>query len=308
VRWCGLQWAIAALALLGADSRRQSNLEVSMLSRKTLATLCTATGLFVGSAAMAQTADQPVTPEQNRTSNTSGNGANAAGDRSTTPKPDQPVTPEQNRTQPGASGTGTTNLPGNDATDRLNNGANRMGMRDTSSADLILQQQFEEISKSGASAPDKLFTLNAACGNMWETELSRVVAQRAQDAQVKDLATQMINDHTTANRNLSTAAQAQGVTLPTSLPSNKQAELSVYRSMPVDKMEKCYIGMLKADHAKDVTEYAIHQKDAENAQLKQYIDQTLPKLREHAQHVNTVASAKGITADTTVTDTSREMK
>jgi len=112
-------------------------------------------------------------------------------------------------------------------------------------------------------------------------------------------------------RNLQPAAQALGLTLPTSLSSEKQAELNVYRSMPADKMEKCYLGALKADHAKDVTDYAIHQNAVENSQLKQYVTQTLPILREHAQHVNTVAQAKGITGDASMTDTSdlrREVK
>jgi len=257
-----------------------------MISNTTLRTVAAATAMMLGTAAFGQTAAEPITPEHNRTQP-----GNPGG------QPGGPVT-----------GTNTIRTPANAAETTADNA---MSMRDGMTADKLVQQQYAKIASAGDKAPDMLFTLKAACGNMWETELSRVVSERAQDQQVKEIAQQMVNDHTQANTNLQSAAQAQGLQLPTSLESTKQSELSVYRNMPADKLEQCYLAMLKADHAKDVTSYALHQKMAQNDQLKQYINQTLPKLREHAQHVSTVAQAKGVTGDgmaDTSTDMTKEVK
>jgi len=131
-------------------------------------------------------------------------------------------------------------------------------------------------------------------GNQWETEFARVVQQRAQDQQVKQLAQHIIDDHQQANQQLQRIAQSMQLQLPTSLPSEKQAKLAIFQQMPADKLEKCFIVDNKADHAKDVTSYADHQQTVQNAELKQYITQTLPKLQQHTQMVLQCAQAKGI--------------
>jgi len=155
-------------------------------------------------------------------------------------------------------------------------------------------QQIRQFASQPDTAGDRLFTLGAGMGNLWEVEFSRLVEERAQDQQVKDLAKMVRQDHEQANQKLQSVAQNLNVQLASRLPEEKQATLEVFRAMPVEQLEKCYLGMAKAGHAKDIINYQIHQTEAKDQGLKQYVSDVLPKLQEHGQHVQQVASAKGI--------------
>jgi putative membrane protein len=155
-------------------------------------------------------------------------------------------------------------------------------------------QQIRQFASDPDKAGDRLFALGAGMGNQWEIEFSRLVEEKAQDQQVKDLAKMIRQDHEQANQRLQQAAQALNVQLSNRLPEEKQAKLEIFRAMPADKLEKCYLSMLKVDHAADIVNYQIHQYEIQDQQLKQYVSETLPKLQQHGQHVQQVAQAKGI--------------
>lgn len=152
----------------------------------------------------------------------------------------------------------------------------------------------DQIKQSPDKASEKLFVLEAAMGNQWEIELSRLAQQKSQDPQVKELAQMVLNDHQQAQQKLMTIARQWNLDLPTSLPPGKQKKLDVLNSFPADKFETCYVLMLKADHAKDITSFADHQVALQDQAIKTYIGEVLPKLREHGQHVVQVAQAKNI--------------
>ncbi len=64
-------------------------------------------------------------------------------------------------------------------------------------ADRQMLQTLQQIAQSPENAPDKLFVLMVAAGNQWETEFSRVVQEKVQDQQVKDLAKRCIKSSVT---------------------------------------------------------------------------------------------------------------
>jgi putative membrane protein len=153
------------------------------------------------------------------------------------------------------------------------------------------------IKASPEKAGEKLFLLEAAMGNQWEIELSRLAQQKSQDPQVKELAQMMVSEHTAAQQKLTTLANQWGMDLPTSLPAGKQRKLDAIGSLPAEKFDSCYVLMLKADHASAITSYADHQVALEDQSVKSYIGEVLPKLKMHGQHVVDVARAKDFGAD-----------
>lgn len=184
-----------------------------------------------------------------------------------------------------------------DMTDGAIPGDTTTGGRTGLAADQQASQQMMRIAKSGDKAPDQLFALMAANGNLFEVEFARLVNEKSQDQQIKQLAQHIMQEHQQANQRLQPAAQDLGLTLPTSLPSHKQQVLQVYRAMPVDKLETCFILENKALHAKDVTSYNDHTKTVQNEKLRAYVTETLPKLQQHTQMIVKAAQAKGISGD-----------
>ena len=56
---------------------------------------------------------------------------------------------------------------------------------------------------------------------------------------------------------------------------------------------------MKADHLKDVNVYADHAKTIQDPDLRQYAQDTLPKLREHTAMILKQNETKGMPAETT---------
>lgn len=164
----------------------------------------------------------------------------------------------------------------------------------TGGADQQVQAALRQIQQSPDQAPEKLFVLMAAMGNAWETEFSRLVEQRVQDNEIKQIAHTVLQDHQQAQQRLQEVARQLDLQLPQGLTSEKQQKLQIFQSMSPGQLQTCYIVDLKADHAKDISSFADHRQTLKNPQITQYIDETLPKLRQHGAHLRQVAMSKQI--------------
>jgi len=161
-------------------------------------------------------------------------------------------------------------------------------------ADTAINQQLQQIAAEPRTAPDKLFVLHSAMGNQFEIAFAQIAQERAQNDQVKQLARQIMDDHRQALQQLQQSAQGMNLTLPQSLPMMKQQELAIYRALPADVLEKKFVAHMQAAHAKDIVEYRNASQMAMDPGVKQYAQQTLPKLQQHASHVNQAAIAMGL--------------
>jgi len=161
-------------------------------------------------------------------------------------------------------------------------------------ADQQMEQQLRSIAQDPKTAGEKLFVLKAGCGNQQEIEFGRAAQQKAQNQQVKQFAQQLVQDHQAAQQQLQQVAQQLGVQIPQSLPKDKQQEMQILSSMPTEQFEKHFVCMMEADHAKDLIEYRSAAHMAQNEQVKQYAQQTLPKLQQHYEQVQRAAVALGL--------------
>lgn len=204
----------------------------------------------------------------------------------------------QENTRPGQNPLESPRNPNPDNTRPPNTGASDMGDRAGSAmggaaADAKAAQNIRSLAND-PMASDKLFAMMAASGNLWEVQFNQLVAERAQTKEIKDHARMIAQDHQQANQRLEAIAQKNNVMLPTSLSAEKQAKLEVFRAMPVDKLETCWLTEMRAGHAKDITSYADHTKTVQNEDLRTYVSETLPKLRQHGAEVNRIAATKGL--------------
>lgn len=154
--------------------------------------------------------------------------------------------------------------------------------------------QLRQFAQDPKTAPDKLFVLHAGCGNQFEIELSRQVAQKASNPTVKELAQQIMNDHQKAQQQLQEVAGAIGVQFPSEVPEEKQQIIQIMTSLPVDQMEKHYVAGMQADHAMNLIKYRAVAQMSQSDQVTRYVQQTLPALQQHNDHINQAARALGL--------------
>ncbi|WP_439557419.1 DUF4142 domain-containing protein [Dyadobacter sp.] len=147
-------------------------------------------------------------------------------------------------------------------------------------------------SASAVAEDDAEFAVEAANGGMAEVALSKIAEEKATDPKVKSFAKQMITDHTKANDELKTLAMSKNITLPAAPNEEKQKAAADLGKKTGSDFDKAYIAQMKKDHDATVKLFEDAQKEVKDAELKAFIDKTLPVIKAHAEHVKAMDKSK----------------
>lgn len=147
------------------------------------------------------------------------------------------------------------------------------------------------------SGQDRKFVMDAAQGGMAEVELGRLATERAANADVKAFARRMIDDHTAANEKLKQVARDKSVTLPTELSAEHKQHRDKLAKATGAEFDKMYMSHMVKDHEKTVADFEKETKNGQDAAVRSFAQQTLPKLREHLQMTHQLAAKVGAEGD-----------
>jgi putative membrane protein len=142
-----------------------------------------------------------------------------------------------------------------------------------------------------ARLDDRLFTMVAADSGMAEVAAAQMAAERAESDEVKQLAQQLIKDHTQTNQQLMAIAQTVQAPISRRLSPAKQAELAILSSKTGAEFDKAFVDQQLATHLCAVALFQAEAQQGQNAELKQLASETLPKLQEHLQMVRRLPSS-----------------
>ena len=106
----------------------------------------------------------------------------------------------------------------------------------------------------GANTVDG-FVTNLAVGNMYELQAAEIAQAKSTNAQVKELATMITRDHTSAGEKLSTTAPtaAPNVTIPTALDQRRQGLIDNLNAASAADFDKVYLDQQVAAHNEVLT-------------------------------------------------------
>jgi putative membrane protein len=137
-------------------------------------------------------------------------------------------------------------------------------------------------SNSTSSTTDpKGFMTEAAKGGMAEVELGKVAVSKAQNAEVKQFAQQMVAEHTKANNELKQLAEKKSVTLPTDLDAMHKSMKDKLSNLSGAEFDKEYIKGQVEDHEKTVALFEAQSTGGTDADAKAMAMKTLPNLKAH---------------------------
>lgn len=142
--------------------------------------------------------------------------------------------------------------------------------------------------------PDEIeFMTEATKGGLTEIALSELVQQKSDNKRIQDFATMIIQDHSSANSQLSTLAGTKSVSLPDTLSrvnEMKPGKLAGEKGMD---FERDYLETMIQDHKKAIADFDEAQKKAENPRLRAWISNTLPDLQKHLDSATVIEDALG---------------
>lgn len=143
-----------------------------------------------------------------------------------------------------------------------------------------------------ATANEKAFIMKAANGGMTEVELGKVAGDKGASSEVKDFGARMVKDHSKANDNLKKVAAKMGVTVPEKVDAPHQAMINKMSAMSGAAFDSAYVKGMVKDHKEDVAEFESAGKQVKNADLKKFIDETVPVMKEHLSMIEKFDQAK----------------
>jgi putative membrane protein len=148
---------------------------------------------------------------------------------------------------------------------------------------------------TSASHAAKSFIKEAYHDNEMEIEMGGLGATKAQNAELKSFAQQIQKDHTQANRDLEPLAQKYGVDLE---PKHEHGVSKFEKENSGVEFDKKFATDMLKDHQKAISKFEKAASKLQEADVKQYAENMLPKLREHLQKAETVARQVGVDQST----------
>jgi putative membrane protein len=136
----------------------------------------------------------------------------------------------------------------------------------------------EQLSKQ-----DRDFARDAYKANLAEVEEGKVAQQRGANEGVKDLGKKLVDDHQAAGDKLKTIAQKNNIDLPSDAEQKAQKEAQKLGKKQGAEFDRDFSRHEAKEHGQAIKLFEKEAKNGKNPELKQYAEETLPKLREHQQ-------------------------
>jgi putative membrane protein len=152
----------------------------------------------------------------------------------------------------------------------------------------------------GQAMSDTQFMREAAIGGMAEVDLGKIGVQRAENPDVKQFAQRMVDDHSKANDQLKQVAEKRGVALPGDVDAKHKAAIDRLSKLSGPAFDKAYMRDMVTDHNHDVSLFERQSASGKDDELKSWVDQTLPTLKEHQDMAKDVAAKVGAEPGTRV--------
>lgn len=144
------------------------------------------------------------------------------------------------------------------------------------------------------SPSERTFMADAARGGMMEVQLSNLAEQKASSNDVKRFAEHIATSHSQLGQKLQQLASSLNVTLPQTLEPQQQNLVSRLEKLSSKAFDREYLKTMISDHLKDISEFERAATETTNADIKQFVSEALPTLRDHLKTARELATKLGI--------------
>ncbi|MGN2243793.1 DUF4142 domain-containing protein [Frateuria sp. GZRR33] len=139
---------------------------------------------------------------------------------------------------------------------------------------------------------EQAFVAKATADNSMQIELAKVARDRSSSAQVRELASHIIDDHRALNRKFtafSVAKKAHGQAHGTPAEDVTEDKLRL-QQLKGEALDQAFAGMMVAEHQKIIPLYERAANDGHDPQLRQIAEEGLPMLRDHLQRARAITA------------------
>lgn len=136
---------------------------------------------------------------------------------------------------------------------------------------------------------DRIFVEQAALANIIEMDFANIASARASSEAVRNFATLMITEHTTAQAELQEIVRSyNNVHWPQSLDDTHQEIKRQLQNSSGYRFDSLYMATQVTDHQTTITLFQQQQISGFDKVLKSYANKHLPELQEHLQMAQSI--------------------
>ena len=134
------------------------------------------------------------------------------------------------------------------------------------------------------------FMVKVADGSMTEVEVGKLAQEKSTNSRVKNFASMMVQDHSKANEELKSLASQKNVTIPADISDDNKKHKEDLSKKSGKDFDKAFMKMMVDDHQKTVDKFEDCSKNTKDADVKSWVDKTLPTLRMHLDSAKAINS------------------
>lgn len=135
---------------------------------------------------------------------------------------------------------------------------------------------------------DAEFVSDVVASNYAEIELARLASTRSDNAQVKEVAKMLEEEHNKLLTELQAFAGTKAITVPTEPKEEARKKIEdLTKEEDIKDFNKEWCKEMADKHEKSIEKFEDRAEKTEDADLKIWITQTLPHLRTHLDRVKT---------------------
>jgi putative membrane protein len=155
----------------------------------------------------------------------------------------------------------------------------------------VAEEANEEKFEDRKDEKDAEFVAETVASNYAEIALAILARDKSNNPQVKEVAQELEAGHNKILGELQSFASAKVITVPTEAKDAEQKTIEKLREeKDVKEFNKKWSKELVDKHEKSIKEFEARLEKTQDADLKIWIEQTLPHLREHLDKVKALES------------------
>lgn len=141
------------------------------------------------------------------------------------------------------------------------------------------------------SSKDMMFMKKAAAGGMFEVQAGECAQKMGMSDDVKTMGEHLVKDHSEANTQLMSLAKSKSVELPTKPSKMERSELETLKMAKGADFDKQFAAIMVKDHNEDIADFQKESEMTKDADLKEFVDKTVPVLKMHLQMAEKASGA-----------------
>jgi lipid-binding SYLF domain-containing protein/predicted outer membrane protein len=176
--------------------------------------------------------------------------------------------------------------------------ADAQQLRQTLAGSKVAAVQRSSSKAPAAAKADQDFVKAAAQSGMAEVEASKLALKKSQDADVRNFAQRMVDDHTKANDKLKVIARSNNLSIPDQSSNEQQNKIESLGKVAGDTFDQRYMDFFGVPaHERAINLFEREAKSGADADLRDFAQNTLPTLREHLKMARDVSAQMSASED-----------